>query len=94
MAQHSRGMRRAVHPPCRFSTINETRETMISRTCQALVAAAFLFPGGYDASAAQGVVSGEFVGAIPDSDPSDPLGVQLMSWWQSWSTTRIQPVHE
>ena len=47
---------------------------MISRTCQALVVAAFLFPGGYDASAAQDVVSGEFVGAIPDSDPSDPPG--------------------
>lgn len=47
---------------------------MISRTCQALVVAAFLFPGGYDASAAQDVVSGEFVGAIPDSDPKDPPG--------------------
>jgi len=38
------------------------------------VAVALLFPGGDDASAAQAVVSGEFVGAIPNSDPKDPPG--------------------
>lgn len=39
-----------------------------------VVAVALLFPGGDEASAAQPVVSGEFVGAIPDSDPKDPPG--------------------
>jgi hypothetical protein len=54
---------------------------MISKILQVLrrasplaVAVALLFHGGDDASAAQAVVSGEFVGAIPDSDPSDPPG--------------------
>lgn len=67
---------------------------MISRTCQALVAAAFLFPGGYDASAAQDVVSGEFVGAIPDSDPSDPPGGAADELVAVVVNDPIQPVHE
>ena len=54
---------------------------MISRIFRVLrmasplvVAVALLFPGGDDATAAQAVVSGEFVGAIPNSDPKDPPG--------------------
>ena len=62
-------------------------ETMIRKILQVLrrasplaVAVALLFHGGDDASAAQAVVSGEFVGAIPDSDPSDPPGARPTSW--------------